>query len=58
MVWRAIGAVFDLHLMEAIVDIMRYWREIGFSLRARGWSSFLMNRFALRSCCRGHYIPS
>ena len=53
--------MFDLHLMEAIGDLSVIWREIlVFPLRARGWSSFLMNRFALRSCRRGHYtcIPS
>ena len=59
MVWRAKGAMFGSHLMEVIGDISVTWQEIlVFPLRAKGWSSSLMNRFALRSCLRGHYIPS
>ena len=30
MVCRARGALFDLHLIEAISDICVIWREIGF----------------------------
>ena len=58
MVWRARGPVFFLYLMEEIGDISVFGGKYVFPLRTRGSSSFLMNRFALRSSRRGHYIPS